>query len=132
ERDELTTVDPVVNLVTAQLAALAQRLGAVAEPVSLPIASRYCTLHQSRLRELQLRHRRIGGMACERSRYGAFSTPQQAAGRLDILGPARGIECSSTMLLDHRSISSLWQPSPSGRGGCPSHSGLSGGQSRRT
>jgi hypothetical protein len=35
-------------------------------------------------------------MACERSPYGAFSTSQQAAGRLDILGPARGIECSST------------------------------------
>src|SRR6516164_8121620 len=74
----------------------------------------------------------IGGKACERSRYGAFSTSQQAAGRLDILGPARGIECSSTMLLDHRFISSLWHLSPSGRSGCPSHSGLSGGQSRRT
>src|SRR6516165_7583060 len=57
----------------------------------------------------------IGGMACERSRYGAFSTSQQAAGRLEILGPARGIECASTMLLDHRSISLLWQPSPGAR-----------------
>src|SRR5262249_5242251 len=38
-----------VDLVTAQFATLAQRLGAVAEPVSLPIASRYCTL-PSRIR----------------------------------------------------------------------------------
>src|SRR5262249_37312 len=42
----LSNIEQRVDLVTAQLTALAQRLGAVAEPVSL--ASRYCTLPSRR------------------------------------------------------------------------------------
>src|SRR6476469_7112196 len=79
-----------------------------------------------------LNERAAGGVGTSNRRhYGALSTSQQAFGSLDICGPACGFECSSRMLLSKRSISLVWQTYPSGRGGCDSQSGLSGGQSRR-
>src|SRR6516165_7606440 len=66
-------------------------------------------------------------------RYGALSTCRQAAGSSDTLGPSRGFDGpAGSASVDQRCISSPLQPSPTSRGGCGSHSGLSGGQLRRT